>query len=457
MEKIKKVLYLFLIIAFLAPVLPVQAADFNPGNIISDLDLTNYSTMTMNDIQNFLNKKAGTLKALISPDVNGVSKLASEIIYQSAQEHKINPMFLLVMLQKEMSLIEDPSPKSTQYDWAMGYGVCDDCSVSDPKVQTLKGFGTQVDRAAGVQRWFYDNAANGWLKKAGKTYSVSGQDVFMENQATANLYNYTPHVKGNYNFWRIWNSWFSQKYPDGTLLQGENQPGVWLIQNGLRRAFQSKAALLSRYDLKSIVIVSVSELEKYELGAPIKYPNFSLLTTDDGTVYMLVNEKLKKFESKEVLRTLGYNPEEFELITQDELATYELGDPITLASSYPAGALLQDKKTGGVYYVIDGNKYPIIAKEIMQINFPKMKISAVSSEELDKYPRLDSVKIKDGTIVKSKESSAVYVIANGLKMPISSMEVFEGLGYKWSNVKEVSEKALSNILQGNYLDLDYKQ
>ncbi len=457
MHKIKKIINLSLILSFLIPFISVQAATFDPGNIITDSDMTNYSTMTLVDIQNFLNRRGGTLKSLIATDVNGVARSASEIIYNAAQEHKINPMYLLVMLQKEMSLVEDATPKQSQYDWAMGYGVCDNCSVNDPKVLALKGFGIQVDRAAGVQRWFYENAQNGWVKRAGKSYNISGQDIFMQNQATANLYNYTPHVTGNYNFWKIWGHWFSQKYPDGTLLQGEKESGVWVLKNGQRRAFQSKAALISRYDLKNIIIVSPSELEKYEIGAPIKYPNYSLLTTPDSSVYMLVDDKLKKFESREVVRQLGYNPEEFESITLEELATYELGDVITITSTYPAGALLQDKATGGVYYVVDGYKYPIIAKEIMQINFPKMKITPVSTLELDKFPRMDSVKIKDGTLVKSKENAAVYVIANGLKMPISSATVFEGLGYKWENIKEVPEKALSNIPQGEYLDLDYKK
>ncbi|KKQ80666.1 MAG: Hemagglutinin-related protein [Parcubacteria group bacterium GW2011_GWC2_38_7] len=457
MNKNKTLLNLVIILGLFLPFLPIQAATFDPGNIISDMEMTNYNTMTQQDIQNFLNKKSGTLKALIAPDVNGVPKLASQIIYEAAQLNMINPMYLLVMLQKEMSLIEDPSPRASQYDWAMGYGVCDNCSVNDPKVAALKGFGIQVDRAAGVDRWFYDNAQNGWLKRAGKSYPIDSQEVFMQNQATANLYNYTPHIKGNYNFWKIWNNWFSQKYPDGTLLQAENESGVWLLQNGMRRAFQSKSALVSRYDLKNIIIVSLGELEKYEIGTAIKYPNYSLLTTPDGTVYLLVNDQLRKFESKEVVRTLGYNPEEFEAITLTELASYEQGEPITIASSYPAGALLQEKSTGGVFYVADGYKYPIIAKEIMQINFPKMKITAVSTEELDKFPRMDSVKIKDGTLVTSKENSSVYVIANGKKMPISSSAIFEGLGYKWGNIKVVPEKALSNIPQGDYLDLDYKK
>lgn len=456
MKKTKNLISLLILVMIFLPSLPAKALTFNQGNIISDFDLTNYTSMSQSSIQEFLNRKSGTLNNLVTPDVNGIPRKASEIIYNSAQEHKINPMFLLVMLQKEMSLVEDPTPKQSQYDWAMGYGVCDSCSVNDPKLLLLKGFGTQVDRGGGIQRWYLDHVSEGWLKRAGQKYTIDGHEVTMANQATANLYNYTPHIHGNYNFWKIWNNWFSQKYPDGTLMQAVGEPGVWIIENGLRRAFMSKAALMSRYSLDGIVQVSPSELEKYEIGKPIKYSNYSLLQSESGDVYLLVDEKLRKFESSEVWKTLGYNPEEFEPIKTLELADYAFGEPITLLSSYPAGGLLQDIKTGGVFYVEDGKKYPITAKEVMLINFPHLKITPASAEELEKYPRLDPVKLKDGTLVKSKERSSVYVISDGKKLPIVSGEVFEALGYKWENIREVSEAGLTMIPYGNSIDLDYK-
>ena len=447
---------MLLAIMFL-PFANVNASSFDNGNIISDYDLTNYTSMTQASIQTFLTRKSGTLSSLVAPDVNGVSRTASEIIYFSAQEHKINPMFLLVMLQKEMSLVEAPTPRQSQYDWAMGYGVCDSCSVNDPKLLLLKGFGTQVDRGGGIQRWYLDHIDEGWLKEAGKTYTIDGHEIKMANQATANLYNYTPHIHGNYNFWKIWNNWFSQKFPDGTLLQAVGEPGVWLLEDGLRRPFDSKAALMSRYSSGGIISVSPGELDKYEIGKSIRHSNYSLLETPNGNVYLIVDEKLRKFASSEVIRTLGFNPEEFEEITMTEFVDYELGEPIGLESSYPAGGLLQDAKTGGVFYVQDGKKYPITAKEVMLINFPHLKITPVSSDVLDKYPRYEAVKLKDGTLVKSKEKSSVYVISNGKKLPIISGEVFEAIGYNWENIQEVSEAGLMMIPLGNYMDLDYKE
>jgi hypothetical protein len=460
MNKTKKIIAI-LIIAILvvsgSGVSRVLAVEFDSGYIISDTDLTSYNSMTLAEIQSFLENRAGRLGTYLAVDCNGEMKSAAEIIYDAAQKHRVSPKFLLVMLQKEQSLVESRSPRQSQYDWAMGYAVCDDCSVTDPGVLLFKGFGVQVDKAAGVQRWYIEKTNNGWLKTPGKTYIINGQTVTIKNQATANLYNYTPHILGNYNFWKIWNNWFSQFYPDGTLLQVDGEKTYWLLQNGLRREFKSKTILTSRYDINKVVVVGKNELEKYIIGTPIKYANYSLLQAPDKTVYLLVDDLLRKFESSEVVRKIGYNPEEFEQITTDELGFFQLGGLITVETVYPSGKLLQDNKTGGVFFVQDGRKHPLITKDILKINFPNDKIKKVTTKDLEKYETFDSIKLRDGEIVKIATNPTVYVISNGTKRPVSSGTVYERLGYKWKNVKVVQEKTLSNLPLGPVINLDFKK
>ncbi|MFH0988095.1 MAG: hypothetical protein V1763_01850 [Parcubacteria group bacterium] len=433
------------------------AADFDGGNIIADRDLIDYKSMSLGEINDFLSKKDGRLDKYTTIGANGTVQSAGQIIYDASQNYQINPKFLLVLLQREQSLVEDGSPLQKQYDWAMGYGVCDSCSFSDPAVQIFKGFYSQVDHAAGSQRWFLENANNGWVKVVGRTYMIDGQRVTFDNQATANLFNYTPHILGNYNFWKIWNRWFTQVYPDGVLLKADGDKSVWLIQNGQRRLFKSMAVLMTRSDPKQIITVGKNELNKYEIGRPIQFANYSLLTTPLGNSYLLVDDTLRPFDSKETIRQLGFNPMEFQDISFDEFSQFSIGDPITVVSAYPSGTLLQDKTTGGVFFVRDGNKAPVISREILKMNFPNQKITRVDSSELDKYALVDSVKLKDGSIVRSASSPSVYVISNGLKRPIASGEVFEHLGYKWNNVKVVEDVSLSNMSQGSYVDLNFKQ
>ncbi|MBT5338353.1 hypothetical protein HN858_00155 [Candidatus Falkowbacteria bacterium] len=455
MKKLKNLIILSLVLSLFIPYSPVLAIEFNNGYIISDSDLTDAYSMSLNDIQEFLDRRNGTLDTYRALDENGVDKSAAELIWQASIEHQINPKFLLVMLQKEQSIVEDDTPTQKQYDWAMGYGVCDACDPDDPGLIIFKGFATQVEMMASRNRWYIEST-EGWLRKAGQTYTIDGHQVYMVNQATANLYNYTPHIHGNYVFWKIWNNWFTQKYPDESMLQAEGEAGVWLIDNGVRRPFFSKSALISRYDIANVISVSKAELEKYEIGHPIKFSNYSILETPMGNVFLLVDNELRKFADAEVLRLLGYNPEEFEFLSLSDFAKYDLGEPITMQSAYPTGSLLQNNQTGGVYYVQDGLKHPIITKDILKLNYPQYNLTQVSPEELSKFPNQDPVKLKNGILVKAESGSAVYVISNEQKRPIVSGSVFEKLGYRWENVHIVDEKSLSNLELGAVVDLDFK-
>ncbi|MFA5188335.1 MAG: hypothetical protein WC460_03165 [Patescibacteria group bacterium] len=447
-------LFLSLLLSPILAVNPALAFDFDPNDIISDGDLQDYSTMDMNAIQDFLNNQKGILKTYNTNDNFGITRSAAEIIYNAAQTYKINPKWILATLQKEQSLVTNPTPKQRDLDWAMGYAVCDSCSTDDPQIAMFKGFGTQVDRATYRIRYYYDHP-NEFNYKIGQQCTIDGQNVSPYSQATANLYIYTPHLKGNYNFWNIWNRWFSKIYPDGTLIQQTGSDKVWLIAGGKRREFWSKSALASRFGTNRITEVSKNDLQRYEIGYPIKYANYSLLKSPAGKIYLIVNNEKKEIESAEVFREIGYNEDEVIEVTDEELSYYADGRQITLNSLYPQGALLQDKNTGGVYYVEDGIKYPIWSKEILAINYNKSyKVTKVSPEELDKYvTAANGVKLRDGTLVKLPAENKVYVISNGQRRWISNENTFNQLGYTWSEVITVNDKVFSLHPQGEDLDL----
>jgi len=456
MKKFKIVIILIIFSLLYSPIFNINQAvalDFDPNLILTNEEMLDYQAMNLSDIDAFLNNHNGILKNLRVRDYNGLEKSAAEIIYQAAQTHKISPKWILATLQKEQSLITNPSPSQYNLDWAMGYAVCDSCSVDDPQVALFKGFGTQVDRAAWRIRYYYENPEK-FKFQVGSLYNVDGRDVLIYNQATANLFIYTPHIHGNYNFWLIWNRWFAKIYPDGSLLKEVGQPGVWVIANGKRRPIWSKAALISRFDTTKIIEVSKTDLQRYEEGYPIKYANYSLLKSPDNNIYLTVGDEKKQIESEDVFKAIGYHPEEVIEVTNEELAYYKEGRMITMQSLYPQGALLQDNQSGGVYYVEDGIKYPIIAKDILVSGYQDYKITPVSSDELAKYiTAATGVGFKDGTLIKSKTDSKVYVVSNNKRRWVANEYTFLQLNYKWYDIIEVSDKVLALHPEGELLDL----
>ncbi|OIO49010.1 MAG: hypothetical protein AUJ34_01970 [Parcubacteria group bacterium CG1_02_41_12] len=458
----KQILTSILLLAITAQ--PLQAAQFNANNIISDYELEDYTSLSQDSVQRFLESK-GSFLARFTEVINNVRKTAAQIIYEESQLYRINPKVILAMLQKEQSLITSASPSQNQLDWATGFAVCDSCSKSDPTIQQYKGFYNQVSL-------FAEKVQNNYLrdlKSLGKTYTGWGRgrtkttidrfEITPVNNATAVLYTYNPWrgsdtgVGANYNFWKIWNRYFVRNYPDGTLLQEQGEQGVWLLQNEKRRPFKTRAALYSRYDASRIIQVSKNELETYEVGPSIEFANYSLLRAPYGTIYLLVDDAIRGIESMEVFRTIGFNPEEVIDVEEKDLALYTIGANITLASAYPTGALLQDNKTGAVFFVQDGKRYGLIDRSIMNLRFKNQKPLPIHPDELNQYAYAAPLKLQDGTIITSPESSSVYVISAGKRRPVISGEAFEKLGFKWDNIHEVPQKVVDLHPLGDPLDL----
>lgn len=434
-----------LLVVFIWIILPyyeIQAAQFNRHYIISDLEFFDDTAMNLEEIQNFLEQKNSFLATYKTKDAQGITRLASEIIYNAAKEYIINPKTLLVTLQKEQSLIEAASPTIYNLTWAAGYSRCDDCSVDDVRIAKYKGFGIQIDRAAWRFR-YYVNHPEEFNFHIGQAVTVDGELIVPANQATVNLYNYTPHLDGNKNFWKLWQRYFAKEYPDGTLLQQKNTPGVWLIQRRLKRPILTKSALISRFDSSKIIQVEKADLDKYDEGKPIKFPQYSILRSPGGTVYLIDGDTRRGFASSEAFRATGINPEEIIDVEWEDLDLYTEAMPITTQSQYPTGALIQDQTTGAIFYVQNGKRHPIWSREIFESRFKNYPVINMNPDSLDKYILSDPIGFRDGELITSPGYNQVFIISNGKRRPFASADVFNSLGYKWEKIIHTSDQLLN--------------
>lgn len=249
------------------------ASQFDPGFIISDKIFFDKDAMTADQVQAFLASKlpscaeANGVKCIVNYRVatpsrdaaaagncaaytGATDESASSIIYRVAQACGINPQVLLVTLQKEQGLITNGSPTDGKYLRAMGY-ACPDTSACDTRYY---GFFNQVYSAAWQYKQYAINASR-WRYHIGDvaiqfnpTASCGNTIVSIRNQATANLYNYTPYqpnaaamanlngtgdacsAYGNRNFWVYFNNWFGSSTgavdPIGSLDIASAGPGA---------------------------------------------------------------------------------------------------------------------------------------------------------------------------------------------------------------------------------------
>ncbi len=429
------------------------AKDFDPNFIISDAELQDHRSMSLPDINSFLSNKGGFIGNLSTEDASGTRRGVGEIIFNAAEQYKINPKYLLVKLQKEQSLVTDKDPSPGQLDWATGYSVCDGCNTSDPAIQKNKGLGKQIDSAAGIMRWYYDNSYNqSWIKKANTPYLIDNTTVIPATLATAFLYTYTPHLQGNQNFWKLWQTWFDQVYPDGTLLRADNSEVIYILEDGKKRPFKSISVLASRYDPKYIVATVLGELARYPDGAPISLPNYSILKNNDS-YYLLDDDTLRPFANGEAVRKFGYNPDEIISVQPADIVGYKTGTAIGADDQNITGRLIKLDVNGALYYIKGKSYYSVADPQIAPLRYPNLNVVVGKLADLAGLTSGGMMSFPDGTLVGTKINGKVFVLEKGRLRHIASEEVFIGLGYDWKNIVWIDDISASSYQIGEPLYL----
>ncbi|WP_409330460.1 hypothetical protein [Trujillonella humicola] len=200
--------------AGVAQAAPIQG--FDAGNIISDAVFFDGTSMDAASVDRFLAVRGAScvagempcLKDFAQTTVNqapdamcsgyqgAANESAGTIIAKVGRACGVSPRVLLVLLQKEQGLVTRTRPTTTQYQKATGF-ACPDTAPCDP---AFSGFVSQVYFAARqFQRYRIEAARYGY--KAGRVNTIQWNvpadcgtsQVYIANQATAGLYNYTPY------------------------------------------------------------------------------------------------------------------------------------------------------------------------------------------------------------------------------------------------------------------------
>lgn len=320
------------------PAPPAQAAtasDFDPGNIISDALFYDGKAMSGQEVQNFLNSKVAACTpgfrclrhynettpskpAATNNLCNAYTGIAGEsaasMIARVGQACGISQKAIIILLEKEQSLITMKNPSEARLRIATGY-ACPDTAACDTQYY---GFFNQVYNAALQFKRYqyyttYFNHVAGRVNKVlfNPNGSCGSSQVFIQNAATAGLYNYTPYQPnkaalanlygtgdscssyGNRNFWRLYTDWFGSTTGQYNLIKADNSPDVYFTTANKRHLIPG-ADLLNAYKaMGDVATVTASKLASYTLGQPatriIRDDTMSMYLIDDGKRYPIAN------------------------------------------------------------------------------------------------------------------------------------------------------------------------
>ena len=413
------------------PLPPADARTFNPNNILTDQEMFDKDSLSQAAIQNFLNQKNSVL-ARFSQIVDGQTMTAAEMIYEISQEHIINPKFLLATLEKEQSLISRPTATEKALDWATGYSCFGgDCN------EKHKGFHNQVEATAETQRIYIQKRGQFAFDVNKTTRTTDGFQLTPQNQATTNLFIYTPYVGyspelgvtapygGNRLFWRIWSRYFTeQKFLDGQVLRSGGS--YYLIENNTKRRFASYDIFSADYKDSDAIVVGTKELAAYPDGSEVLFPNNKVVYgTPSGQHYLLTDGVRRPITDESIALALtdaisiAVGTGSVTTVSDQQIADYPLGSLITTASTSPQGKLV--RADNGTVWLVRDNLRHLVHPPVLQTRYAGVEPNQAPGN-LESVPTGEPIRLRDGTFVT--HGGRYYLISQGDRMRIENTGVF---------------------------------
>jgi hypothetical protein len=437
------------------------ASDFSAGSLIADSVFYDFGTMTEAEIQAFLVQRgrscvAGEMPCLkdyrentpTRPQESGLcwgytgaaGESAARIIRKVATACEINPRVLLVMLEKENSLLTRSRPTARSYQAAMGFG----CPDTAPCNTEYYGFSNQVYRAA-RQFLVYRQNATRYGYQAGRTNTIrynpdaacGSGPVFIENQATAALYIYTPYqpnaaalanlygvgdrcsAYGNRNFWRLFTDWFGDPRLGSALVRTEQDPQVFLLADGRRLPVPDLAVYGDYVDpLGPVGYVSSALLSRYPLGPTL---GRVVRDTSDGSLYWIARGAKHHFPSCDVVvrwsnRACG---DAYVDLDPAQIAAFRDG---------PAVAAAVGTSSGRSYWVEGGRKREILDAESRAAAGIPGDQTTVPDTTVAALP-LGTPVIRTDVMVTARGSSSAWLVMGSTKHAVAD-DVRTGTGLR---------------------------
>lgn len=364
------------------------AGDFDPGHIIDDAVFFDGAALDATEVQSFLNSKEPSCggpclrtytqttptmaeapgRCLAYP--GAANESAATIIAKVGQLCGVSQKALLVLLEKEQSLVSSTNASAAKFNKATGYS-CPDTAACDP---AFSGYFFQVYYAA-RQFKYYALHPTSYNHQAGRYNNIrinpnaacGTMSVWIQNAATAGLYNYTPYVPnaaaltnlygtgdgcssyGNRNFWRIFSDWFGSPIVGSSLVRSAANPTVYVTSGTTKYPVTTVAVMNALFPLGKVTYVAQSYLDTFTTSHDVG----RVLRGEDGSIYFFDAGMKLPLTSCDIVVDYGGDctAAGYVQLTDGQLAAFATG---------PAMTSVLGTAEGGRYAIDNGVKREIL-------------------------------------------------------------------------------------------------
>jgi hypothetical protein len=187
----------------------------------------------------------------------------------------------------------------------------------------------------------------------------------------------------------------------------------------------------------------------YPKGLPAMFPTGTLLRNHD--VYFIVDETGSRIRlaSLEGVRALGYDPQAFLEVSDQELSLNPEAvfptDQNRVRPTYENGTLFRINET--YYQLLEGRLHPFVSENAYLTRYARGQAVPQNPDLLQQYPVSEEwLGFKSGSLLAFADG--VFIVDGREVSPIGSATIFEAFGFSWNDVIPASEEEMGIYERG---------
>lgn len=234
------------------------------------------------------------------------------------------------------------------------------------------------------------------------------------------------------------------KYKNYVYTTG-NDSKIYAIENGIKKELSSQGELSS---LK--VVLNKNQLETFSSSIIKIYPDNALVKSyTRDRVYLIEQNKRRPIFSEKLFNLKKFKWSVINLLPDRELAIYSLGAPLT----YPDGSLIKGDGPE-IYLVENNKRRHITSMALFKkIGFKKSNVIEINQAELLAHPLGEEILLADNSLIKEEKHPQIYLVKNKKRHWIKTQQTFSNLGYKWKDVITFSSDEINHYVIGSMINV----
>jgi|GEM_PF-482912 len=230
---------------------------------------------------------------------------------------------------------------------------------------------------------------------------------------------------------------------DGTILRGQQNPNVYLVQQGSLKLF-SAFTFKQHNAAKNLQIIPDNEIEIYPKQGYVAPLEGTLVQSPSSNDIYIINKERRSPLTTELFKNLGFSQKNIVRLTTDtEIAAIPIGPPATPRE----GTYFAVTGSPELYIFKSGAKHPIssfVAKQRGITPDYSFEAGIISN-----WPDGIAITPRDGTLVKSSLSPMVYIVTKGQLRPLTEA-LFKNLRLSFKNVVTLPDSEVSALPKDGY-------